>query len=148
MRSDLSGDRSESIAVAIDGVSVTPDIKYNYSTPTVGDSFKIAYDNGGTLVVEQTSQLSDIDDYDLISAEISSLLPSGHLVAYDGSNISVTRSDGTSNFDIRWIKSVSSDGGEKLLKASQLLTHTDGTNNSLYTSSITCLLYTSPSPRD
>ena len=77
MRSDLSGDRSESIAVAIDGVSVTPDIKYNYSTPTVGDSFKIAYeDSGGNLLVEQTSQISDIDDYDLISAEISSLLPS------------------------------------------------------------------------
>ena len=40
------------------------------------------------------------------------LLPSGHLVSYDGSNISVTKSDGSSNFDIRWIKSVSSDGGE------------------------------------
>ena len=73
----------------------------------------------------------------MISAEIESFLPSGHLVSYDGSNISVTRSDGSSNFDIRWIKSVSSDGGEKLLKASQLLYHTDGTNNSLYSSSIT-----------
>ena len=102
-----------------------------YATPNVGDSFKIAYDNGGNLVVEQTSQLSDLDDYDLISAEIESLLPSGHIVAYDGSNISVTRSDGSSNFDIRWIKSVSSDGGEKLLKASQLFYHTDGTSNSL-----------------
>ena len=80
----------------------------------VGDSFKIAYDDGGNLVVEQTSQISDIDDYDFISAEISSLLPSGHLVSYDGSNISVTKSDGSSNFDIRWIKSVSSDGGERL----------------------------------
>ena len=137
MRSDISGDRSESISVSIDGVSVIPDIKYNYSTPNVGDSFKIAYDNGGTLVVEQTSQLSDLDDYDLISAEIESLLPSGHIVSYDGSNISVTRSDGSSNFDIRWIKSVSSDGDEKLLKASQLFYHTDGTNNSLYSSSIT-----------
>ena len=64
-------------------------------------------------------------------------MPSGHLVSYDGSNISITKSDGSSNFDIRWIKSVSSDGGETLLKATQLLYHTDGTNNSFYTSSIT-----------
>ena len=59
MRSNISGDRSESISVSIDGVSVIPDIKYNYSTPTIGDSFKIAYEDGGNLVVEQTSQISD-----------------------------------------------------------------------------------------
>ena len=70
MRSVISGDRSESISVSIDGVAVIPDIKYSYATPNVGDSFKIAYDNGVTLVVEQTSQLIDLDDYDLISAEI------------------------------------------------------------------------------
>ena len=32
---------------------------------------------------------------------------------------------------------LSSDGSEKLLKASQLFSHADGTNNSLYSSSIT-----------
>ena len=126
MRSNLSGDRSESISVSIDGVSIIPDIKYSYLIPSVGDSFKIAYeDSSGNLFVEQTSQISDLDEdaYDLISAEIESFLPSGHLVSYDGSNISITKSDGSSNFDIRWIKSVSSDGGETLLKASASLSH-------------------------
>ena len=58
MRSNLSGDRSESISVSIDGVSIIPDIKYSYLIPSVGDSFKIAYeDSNGNLLVEQTSQI-------------------------------------------------------------------------------------------
>ena len=65
MRSDISGDRSESISVSVDGISVIPDIKYSYSTQNVGDSFKIAYDNDGTLVV---ATISDYD-CDLVSAE-------------------------------------------------------------------------------
>ena len=36
MRSNLSGDRSESISVSIDGVSIIPDIKYNYSSQLLG----------------------------------------------------------------------------------------------------------------
>ena len=73
----------------------------------------------------------------MISAEIESFFASGHLVSYDGSNISITKSDGSSNFDIRWIKSVSSDGGETLFKSySASLSHR-WNKQQLYTSSIT-----------
>ena len=61
------------------------------------------------------SVILDEDAYDLISAEIESFCPQA-ILFYMTVPISITKSDGSSNFDIRWIKSVSSDGGETLLK--------------------------------
>ena len=53
MRSNLSGDRSESISVSIDGVSIIPDIKYNYSTQQLGIVLKLLMKIGGNLLLNK-----------------------------------------------------------------------------------------------